>query len=84
MILFTAQFGYDQRESNYQISRPCVTMSKKIIRGFMNAMTCLTPSPKKRKREEDDSGDEKVNLPRNDTLIANTEDEPRSAKKTEV
>ncbi|XP_071565068.1 uncharacterized protein [Temnothorax nylanderi] len=44
-------------------------------------MTCLTPSPKKRKREQDDSGDERVILPRNDASIADIE--PRAAKETE-
>ncbi|XP_077276218.1 uncharacterized protein LOC143905014 isoform X2 [Temnothorax americanus] len=56
-------------------------MSKKIIRGIMNAMTCLTPSPKKRKRKRDDSGDERAILPRNDASIADIE--PRAAKETE-
>lgn len=59
-------------------------MSKKIIRGIMNAMTCLTPSPKKRKREENDSRDEKMNLPRNDTLIADVEEKLCSAEKVRL
>ncbi|XP_072757370.1 uncharacterized protein [Anoplolepis gracilipes] len=58
-------------------------MSKKIIRGIIDAMTCLTPSPKKRKREENDSGDEKMNLPRNDMLIADVEEKLCSAEKNE-
>jgi len=59
-------------------------MSKMIIRGIRHAITCLTPSPKKQKKEKNDSEDEKVNLPRNDALIADAADEPRFAKKTEV
>jgi len=47
----------------------------------MHAVRCLTPSPKKRKQRDDS---ETVNLPRNDALIADAADEPRSAKKTEV
>ncbi|KYN04866.1 hypothetical protein ALC62_04250 [Cyphomyrmex costatus] len=78
------QFNYDHRQSNYRIVRSRVTMSKKIIRGIMHAITCLTPSPKKQKKEKNDSEDEKVNLPRNDALIANAVDEPRFANKTEV
>jgi len=47
----------------------------------MHAVRCLTPSPKKRKQRDDS---ETVNLPRNDALIMDAADEPRSAKKTEV
>ncbi|KYM77319.1 hypothetical protein ALC53_12300 [Atta colombica] len=54
-----------------------------IIRGIRHAITCLTPSPKKQKKEKNDSEDMKVNLPRNDALIADAADEPRFAKKTE-
>lgn len=79
-----AQFNYDHRQGNYQIVRSRVTMSKIIIRGIMHAMTCLTPSPKKQKKEKNDGEDEKVNLPRNDALTADAADEPRFAKKTEV
>ncbi|XP_012543705.2 signal-induced proliferation-associated 1-like protein 2 isoform X2 [Monomorium pharaonis] len=59
-------------------------MSRKLIRGIINAIACLTPSPRKRKREKgDNGGNEKVNLPRSDALIADAADEPRSTKETE-
>lgn len=67
VCLVVAQFEYDHRRSDCQISNigaPC-TMPKRMIRGYiLDAITWLTPSPKKRKKERTDN--ENGNSPRDD------------------
>lgn len=55
-------------------------MPRKIIRSILDAMACLTPSPKKRK--ENEGG--KTRSPRYETLVADSEDDLRSVKEVEV
>jgi len=56
-------------------------MSKKVIRGILDSITCFTPSPRKRKKERLDN--EETNLPRNDSLI-DADSKIQSAKRAKV
>ncbi|EZA57311.1 hypothetical protein X777_02562, partial [Ooceraea biroi] len=58
------------------------TMSKRVIRSILDAMTCLTPSPKKQKKGKTGSDDEEMYLPQNDSLTTNNKFQ--SAKNSEV
>lgn len=86
-----AQFAYGHRggndcehTSNRLVACNRRTMPRKIIRNILDAMTCLTPSPKKRKDEENDHEGGKTRSPRYTTLIAETEDDLRSVNEVEV